>query len=192
MPLRAQYLADIKLRANPYPKNPGTRIAEIYGTARKGRINLTFAMRIWTHHLSLLHAQTVAGMLPVIQKDYDDLIVGVALKLEATLSAGGKGGFGIAQKIVNLFMKDLWAFGVIAMPTEILLHAPIDRGVLGRFKKVPPPWAAWTRVVAGTRASATIKDYLSLQDQLRNLWSPSPIPFPSLIQMDQFLWHQIP
>lgn len=192
MPLRTQYLADVGLCSNPYPKSPGKRIAEIYRTARMGQIGQTFAMQIWSRHLSSLHAQAVAGTLPVIQKDYDDLIVRAALKLEATLSAAGKGGFGIAQKIVNLFMKDLWALGVIAMPTETLLHAPIDRGVLSRFKKVPKPWAAWTKAAAGTPRSPTIKDYISLQDQLRNLWSSSPIRFLSVIQMDQFLWHQIP
>lgn len=149
-------------------------------------------MDIWTKHLCSLHASAVTGTLPAIQGDFDDLIVNTALKIESTLKAIGKGGFGVAQKIVNLFLKDLWAFGIIRTPFETLLHAPIDRGLLGRFKTVPPMWVAWTKAVAGKPRSKTVKHYRSLQDQLRVLWSTSPIKFPSVIQMDQFLWHQIP
>ena len=124
--------------------------------------------------------------------DYDDLIVTEALGVEVLLSANGKGGFGIAQKIVNLFIKDLWGFGVIGMPSEEHLHAPVDRRVLGKFSNVPRDWIPWTKVLAGSPSCATITSYLGIQKQLRDLWMASPIRFPSVIQMEQFLWHQIP
>jgi hypothetical protein len=190
MPLRAQYLTDIGLNSNPYPHGPEARIRQMFGTCRRGSISYGFALEIWDRHLIRLH--DVVGTLPATQSAYDDLVVEAAVGIGGWLSTSKRGDFGIAQKIVNLFMKDLWAFGIIRLPSEIFLHAPIDRRVLGKFKTVPTAWNPWTKAVARSSGCPTITGYLRLQEQLRDLWRTPPIRFPSVIQMEQFLWHQIP
>jgi hypothetical protein len=192
MPLQSQYLADIGLDANPYPHHPESRIRQMFSTCRRGSVSYCFAMDIWNRHLVQLHSVVVAGALPPTQGAYDDLVVEAALGLGGWLSTLHKGDFGIGQKIVNLFMKDLWALGVILPPFENFLHAPIDRRVLGKFKTIPTAWNPWTKAVAGSSGCPTVAGYLSLQEQFRDFCCESPIRFPSVIQMEQFLWHQIP
>jgi hypothetical protein len=192
MPLRAQYLADIGLHSNPYPAAPESRIAAIYGTARRGRISKAFASQLWQNHFNGIRSLIVGGRLPAAQPAFDNWWTGEALKLTVSLRAQGKGDFGIAQKMMNLFLKDLWAFGLIQMPIEAHLHAPIDRRVLGKFAAVPTTWNPWTKASASTRACPTVRDYFLLQQALRNYWRSSPIVFPSVIQMEQFFWHSIP
>jgi hypothetical protein len=191
MPLRAQYLADIGLLSNPYPAKPEPRIAAIYGTARRGRISSSLATDLWKRHFAGIHSLVTTGSLPATHAAFNDWLVTEALKLASILKAHGKGDFGIAQKMMNLFLKDLWGFGVIRTPIETLLHAPIDRRVLTKFAVIPTTWNPWTKATATSKASKTVEDYLMLQNGLRNLWNTSPIPFPSVIQMEQFLWHPI-
>jgi len=93
--------------------------------------------------------------------------------------------------MVNLFFKDLWALDFIDAVTEKLLHAPIDRIVLGKFKSVPILWNAWSRVEADSVADQEVRDYLAIQTKLRKYAETSPIPFGSLIQMEQFIWHRV-
>jgi hypothetical protein len=192
MPLRAQYLADIGLHSNPYPAAPESRIAAIYGTTRRGRISKAFASQLWQSHFKGIHSLIVGGRLPAVQPAFDNWWTGEALKLTVSLRAQGKGDFGIAQKIMNLFLKDIWAFGLIRMPIEEHLHAPIDRRVLAKFSVIPTTWNSWTKATASTSTCPTVRDYFLLQQALRDYWRSSPIVFPSVIQMEQFFWHSIP
>lgn len=191
MNLQDQYLADIKLHGCPYPDSPARRIAGIYGTARRGRISTAFATNLWKKHFEGIHALATMGKLPTTHIAFDEWLVSEALRLASLLRNNGKGDFGIAQKMMNLFLKDLWGFGVIETAIETLLHAPIDRRVLTKFSVVPTSWNPWTKAEATSKASKTVKDYLLLQKGLRDLRNTSPIPFPSVIQMEQFLWHPI-
>lgn len=190
MPLRAQYVADVGVNPNTYPANAGLRVAGIYQTARRGRIAQPLAMQIWGI-LNPLYNQALAGGLPAAQPAYDQLVVQNALAIQAILQAAGRGGFGIGQKIVNLFMKDLWGLGVVVQPVESLLHAPLDRIVLTKCQNVPATWAAWSRVVAAGPGATEINDYLAVQHSIRIFHAACPIAFPSVIQMEQFIWHRI-
>lgn len=192
MPLRAQYLADIGLHSNPYPVAPEPRIAAIYGTARRGRISSAFAAKLWQNHFNGIHSLIVGGRLPATQPAFDNWWTDEALKLTISLRVQGKADFGIAQKMMNLFLKDLWAFGLIQMPIEAHLHAPIDRRVLAKFTAPPATWSSWTKATASTSACPTVLEYFLLQQALRGYRRSSPIAFPSVIQMEQFFWHSIP
>jgi hypothetical protein len=191
MPLRAQYLADIGLHANPYRDVPSPRIAAIYGTARRGRLAHASAAQLWQNHFNGIHSLIVDGGRPVDQAGFDTWWTGEALRLAGTLRDQRKGDFGIAQKMINLFLKDLWAFGLIPTPDEKLLHAPIDRRVLAQFTDPPATWNSWTKASASSSSCPALSDYFLLQQALRDHWRRSPIVFPSVIQMEQFFWHTI-
>lgn len=188
MPFRAQYLNDIGLHACPYPHNPGGRIQIIYQTARRGRITSPFALQIWTQHLQPIFQ----GVLntPQQQQPYDAFVVNTCLNIEATLVGAHRGALGIAQKILNLFMKDLWAFNLLPQATIAHLHAPIDRRILDKFNAVPATWKSWTQAEAGNIGAQTIIDYINFQNQLRGLCT-NPPRFECLIEMEQFIWHRI-
>lgn len=195
MSFRSQYLADIGLVANPYPNNPAHRIQSIYRTVRLGQINNAFAMQLWNAHLQPVHSGLTT--LPTNQAAFDNFIVQTALAVEGTLNAAGKGGFGVAQKIINLFMKDVWAFHLTPLAADPFLHVPIDCGVLGKLRTIPVTWKTWTGAVAGISTAPTVNDYLAIQASFRSfLAAPTgsgasrPI-FASVIEMDQFLWHKI-
>src|SRR5271166_183288 len=168
MPLRTQYLNDVQHAPNLYASNPCSRVAQIYQTARKGGLAPSLAQQVWKHLLPL-HSQVQSGRLPVHQGAYDQLVINTALNIQATLQAHGRGGFGIGQKIVNLFMKDHWALGSILPPHEKLLHAPLDRTVLGKLdvQHLPKTWTAWTKVVASGPNAVEVANYLDVQRQLR-------------------------
>lgn len=195
MSYRSQYLADIGLAANPYPVNPVDRIQKIYKTARHGGLSPILAMDIWKLHLQPIYVSLSA--LAATQPAYDDFIVNKSLDIEVMLTAMGRGGLGIAQKIVNLFMKDMWAFSILPAGIEQSLHMPIDAGVLSRLRVIPPTWNPWTKAVARGIKSDTVADYLDIQSKFRLYLAESawlglhPPIFASVIEMDQFLWHKI-
>lgn len=191
MPLRAQYILDVDLNVNPYPDNPGPRVAGMYQTARRGSIDQGFAMHIWQQHLLPIHSRAVGGDLPSEENTYDQLVIDTAFAIQGTLKTKNRGGFGIGQKIVNLFMKDLWALGIITPQSEHLLNAPLDRIVLGKLKSIPQGWMAWTKVVACGPDAREIMDYVAIQKQFRDFHAHCPIRFPSVIQMEQFIWHKL-
>jgi hypothetical protein len=149
------------------------------------------AMQIWQGILAPIHRQALAGGLPANQPAYDQFVVHQALGIQTVLQAANRGGFGIGQKMVNLFMKDLWGLGIVVQPTESLLHAPLDRIVLAKCRTVPATWQAWSSVVAAGPQSPAISDYLAIQQEIRNFHAACPIAFPSVIQMEQFIWHKM-
>ncbi len=191
MPLRAQYITDVGLNVNPYPNNPGPRVAGMYQTARRGRIAQALANQIWQRHLLPIHGRVQAGTLPNSQSAYDQLVIDTALSIQNTLQVKNRGGFGIGQKIVNLFMKDLCALNQIVASYEYLMNVPLDDIMLGKLQKRPPTWRAWTKVVANGPNAPEIADYVAIQQQFRAFQAGSPIAFPSVIQMEQFIWHRI-
>lgn len=132
------------------------------------------------------------GCFPVSHEAYDQLVVDLALAIEKSLLKAGKLGFGAAQKLVNLMMKGLWAWGIIKQKLGVPLHAPVDRRILSKLKNVPSTWPSWTKAVARRKSSKTVTDYRAIQRKLRMHWHESSIKFPSVIRMEQFIWHQIP
>jgi hypothetical protein len=195
MPFRAQYLADVGLTANPYPLAPADRIREVYRTTRRGNISHALAIHLWNAHLQPIYA--ALARVPAMQAGYDNWFVQTALAIETTLAAEARDGFGAAQKILNLFMKDMWAFRLTPPAVEPLLHAPIDRGILSKLRQIPATWNPWTEAVAGAAATATVTDYLGIQQAYRAFLAAPAGPgvhlpvFGTVIDMEQFIWHRI-
>ena len=192
MPFRTQYAEDTGLHANPFPVNPSARIQGYFTTARIGGIAAGFATTLWRRHLARVYEDLDA--LPVDQAEYDKFVVATALAIATTLAEAGRGGFGVAQKILNLFMKDLWALDLLPISRDHLLHAPVDRGTLALVPPCPQTWTAWTKVHAGTHDAPQITDYLRIQTALREKLSrqinqPHPPPYATVIEMDQYHWH---
>jgi len=187
--LRRQYLSDVRLKPQTYPDRYLGRVQALYPTSRRGRIGRSLAKEIWYAVLLPLHMRAVAEVLPGSQRAFDRLVLQSSLAIAALLKE--RGGFGLGQKMVNLFFKDLWALGLIGPATEKLLHAPLDRIVLGKIKQPPATWDAWSRVEADSAADQGVRDYLAIQAKLRQYARKSPVPFGSLIQMEQFIWHRI-
>jgi hypothetical protein len=190
MPLRNQYIRDVRIGKATYPIGAIQRIKDIYKQARRGGCDQALANQIWGR-LRPIYRQATNGKLPTNQAAFDQFVVRNAFRMQAVLQNARRGGFGIGQKIVNLFLKDLWALDVIRMPVEQFLHAPIDRRVWQKLSNPPPTWEAWTKVYAQRRNSKEVLDYLNMQRDLRSFQRTSPIRFPSLIQMEQFIWHRI-
>jgi hypothetical protein len=194
MPFRKQYLANIGLTADPYPINPEKRIQQIHGTSRK-KISRPVANKIWDPNLKDIYGKKIS--LPTSQPAFDDFIVDTALKIYGSLPVSKGKTFGVAQKVINLFLKDLWALGLIPPKTEPFLHIPIDRGVLDKLKKVPLTWKAWTKAHATNSSCLAVSEYLDIQktyrDFLANPAAPGMHPpiFKTVIELDQFLWHRI-
>jgi hypothetical protein len=112
------------------------------------------------------------------------------LEIERLLVISHRGAFGIAQKILNLFMKDLWAFSLLPEAIIAHLHSPIDRRILDKFNDIPTSWNSWTQAEAGFIRAQTIIDYLYIQNRLRNLCT-NTARFQCPIEMEQFIWHRI-
>ena len=143
MPFRKQYQDDVGLKSDPYLTNPEKRIQEILAMGRKPLLSgiAKKGKKIWSAHLGSIYRKKTK--LPKSQAKCDDFIVKLIWKISCALSPRKKDKpFGVAQKIVNLFFKDLWAFGHISAPIDSFLHIPIDRGVLGKLKKAPSTWSA--------------------------------------------------
>lgn len=99
---------------------------------------------------------------------------------------------GVAQKTLNLFLKDLWAWNVLTPTQEDCLHATIDRIVLEKFQNPAASWKNWSLVQWSTpdELPPLWNDYLAFQNALRTraalLSSPSLNLQP--IMLEQILW----
>lgn len=190
MPFKEQYKSDVGLAECPYPDQAPGRITGIYGTSTRAThqtINLEFAGTIWTEHLYPIFADR--QNLSADREEFDDFLISRMLLLRQTLYNNHRGDFGISQKIINLFLKDLWAFDELPKLVELNLHAPLDQIVLGKIKSCPATWEAWTR--ATSTDQKTVLDYLRIQKALRRLCADT-LGFHMLIEMEQFIWHRIP
>jgi len=192
MPFRAQYMHDTNLAEDTFPAHSASRTQGYYLTARHGGVDEHFATTLWQVHLAPIYQ--VMDQLPADQAGYDHFVITNALQIEATLQQADRGGFGIAQKILNLFMKDMWALHLVPFGRDSLLHAPVDRGTLALVLPCPQTWTAWTRVRASANGAPQIADYLRIQTALREKLSrqinqPHPPPYATVIEMDQYHWH---
>jgi hypothetical protein len=171
-----------------HAKQPPTkRLRGIYRTSRHN-ISYANADLLWD---CLLPLRRMADSLatPGGRVEYDETVVAAALSIEEQLrKLGLYGGFGLGQKIVNLFMKDQWALGRV-IDYEGLLHAPLDRIVLAKVpgrRKLAPHWNAWTEVRGEGRDTEPVYEYLAIQRELRELAASEKV---TLIRLEQRLWH---
>jgi hypothetical protein len=191
MPFKADYLAAVGITPATYTVNISAvqRITGIYQTARTGRLGSALGGHLWTAFFSPLAAGFAT--LPATRPLYDAFATNQILTLAGLLRHHGRGDFGHAQKMFNLFLKDHWALGLFPLTTELVLHLPLDRIVLSKLAAIPAPWSAWTRV-ATTPATQphVLATYLQIQDAFRAEWTRIH-SFTSPIEMEQFIWHRI-
>jgi len=193
MNFKVDYLAATGVNPSTYadPETAVRRLHRTYLTTRRGRIDGSVTATIWNNILAPL-TPGFAG-LQGTERDYDAFATEHILAITEVLRGSRRGDFGIAQKIFNLFAKDLWALGSIPSTSERLLHLPLDRRVLSKLNGVPAAWSSWSTVGVGAVDQRDIlATYLQIQARLRDLWRQVIHRFISPIEMDQFIWYQVP
>jgi len=192
MPLKVAYRAAVGLTPATYPHTQSaiSRICGIYQTARTGAFGYALGHHLWTTFFSPLLNQL--PQTPATQPVYDPYAVQHMLQLASILREHGRGDFGHAQKMGNLFMKDHWALNAFPAATELVLHLPLDRILLSSLAQVPAAWTAWTRVtITPATQPQILADYLDIQTRFRNHWKRTQ-RFVSPIEMETFIWLRIP
>lgn len=164
---------------------PAKRLRGIYRTSRF-QISEHDAAAFWQ---DLSPLRDVCGSR-IGRDDYDKCLIGCALSIQATLQDRGiRGGFGVGQKVANLYMKDQWALGRVD-ELEDVLHAPVDRIVLRALGKSrscwPRSWRAWTKVTADGEDCNQVRDYRSIQQAIRD-WALE-VGDCSAIRREQNIW----
>jgi hypothetical protein len=192
MPFKADYLAAVGITPATYiaPISAVQRICDIYQTARTGRLGGALGGQLWAGYFSPLAGGFAA--LPAAQPLYDAFATHQILMLADLLRQHGRGDFGHAQKMFNLFLKDHWALNTFPAATELFLHLPLDRIVLSKLANIPAPWSAWTRVaVTPATQPQVLATYLQIQTSFRAYWQHIAPRFASPLEMEQFIWHRI-
>lgn len=118
------------------------------------------------------------------------VIVAVAHRIKKNLR-GPKGALGIAQKIVNLTIKDRWALGHVNKQLEKVLHIPLDGRSLSHItpkQLAASAWKSWS-LVALNKTSCS--DYLLIQFSFRIFYNRMAI-FQSTMDLDQVWWETMP
>ncbi|NUN08980.1 MAG: hypothetical protein HUU54_07380 [Ignavibacteriaceae bacterium] len=185
--MKLQYITDIKCDANifPYDQDAINRLQKIYRTARKGNLKEDKLTNL-KDYLANIHKEprSIPSNIEAFDSFAKEIIKEIAIRINGTR----KLKFGIAQKIFNLFMKDLWAWDKLKPEQESVLHWPIDKGVLDMVRK--PAWKAWTKVVTTeNNLNETFNEYLHIQNILRSQLLKFP-QFHTAIEMEQYLWHK--
>ena len=194
MPFKQDYLVSNGISRGAYAdRNYGiARIRGFYRTARQASMACEPANELWTLFFELFRQRF--PQLPQARAEYDHFVLekitelGRLLRRLDVLQRDKLGEFGIAQKMVNLFMKEHWALNVFSAKTERLLHLPLDRRVLSKLKRCPGTWSRWTRVTDTPEHKA---DCQRIQDEFRLEWKRVAV-FRSPIEMEQFIWYRIP
>jgi hypothetical protein len=198
MPFKHDYLAAEHITADTYANRHSAlaRIRVLYNSAgivvRQGvRLSDEAAGELWKRFFGPLREHF--AQLPHTRAEYDAYLlqqISVLARLlrELELLQNERlGGFGIAQKMLNLFMKDHWALDAFPKQTQLLLHLPLDLRVLSKLKRRPSTWHAWTRA---TDTPDHRRDYQRIQDRFRSEWKRTRI-FRSPIEMEQWIWYRI-
>lgn len=191
MDIRHEYLNAIGISEDTYldEKLAVDRVRATYGTARRGQLGISAGQTIWTEFFQEM-VPTV-GSFPTSTDAFDSLAVEKIKVLTGMLRVEGKGDFGRAQKMFNLFMKDFWALGKVSSGTEPCLHLPVDGGVLSKLTRVPPGWSTWTKVSLDDGEESVLSGYLRIQHSYRRYWHDTGARYGSPIEFDQVIWNRI-
>ena len=198
--LKALYLAQTKQQAIPYRTNASacSRLWKIFRTANLGRFRSPFfnppagAVGMGTIWALLSPLAATPTLIPGTRATFDPWAQQMIEHIAVAYSAAAPHPLGIAQKTLNLFLKDLWAWNKFTVVQEDCLHAPIDRIIYQKFRKPPNSWKSWSYVKWTTPAEfATLwSDYTTLQDALRTraklISSPALAIQP--IMLEHLLW----
>jgi hypothetical protein len=122
--------------------------------------------------------------------DFDEwmlmLIVLVARRIGKSIPAR-KGALGIAQKMVNLTIKDHWALGRVSKQVHGVLHIPLDRRSLSHISNARISSSCWKSRTSVRLTLDGCTDYLKIQKRLRAFFRSST-PFQSTMELDQVWW----
>jgi hypothetical protein len=135
--------------------------AKLYRKGCDGSTALENGQRLSDHLFDYLLDEVIPEYAIRVQeeqhyKHIDDLI-------RRANSAGsqvlGKLGYkyGVAQKLLNLFLKYLWCLGTIAEPP----HCPVDRIIIGETRYI---YRNWTEIVGRSEYQEIIEDIKRLAD----------------------------
>jgi hypothetical protein len=191
--LRQSYIASVRISDSTYwdPVTATERIERIYGTARTGRLGKELARRVWDEAVAPLSEDLRS--LPEDRRAYDEFIIERIDGVARLLREVGRGDFGHAQKVVNLFLKDRWALEDVAASVEANLHLPLDRVILLRLAARPAEWGSWTKVASTMESRKSVVDgYLRIQHSFRVYWEAHRAGFGSPIEMEAFWWQPVP
>src|ERR1700733_2156595 len=170
MLFKNDYLAAVGVTQATYTGNQlaAKRICEIYNSARRGKISHVLGSELWTSFFAPLIPQF--SELPATQAHYDSFATNQMLQLASLLRQRQKGDFGLAHKMLNLFLKDHWALSTLTPHSETLLHLPLDHNLLSKLVTIPPPWATWTKVVVThSTQEHVVGRYLEIESKFRIL-----------------------
>jgi hypothetical protein len=184
--MKEQYITDIRADQNifPYQDDALSRIKQIYRTARIVSMENHSAINLKAY-LVLIYANL--GDIPSTLENYNSFAKKHIKEVASLISHDNNLRFGVAQKIFNLFMKDLWAWNKLNIEQESVLHFPIERTILSLFKY--SPWRAWTRVYStNDDYENTFEEYLDIQSIFRN--QLQYYIFTTPLELDQYLWHK--
>jgi hypothetical protein len=142
---------------------------------------------------SVLRPLTIApGDIPSPPNDFDAWIKSLVRSVAESYSPNAPYPLGVAQKTVNLFLKDMWAWAKLSLAQEASLHIPIDAIIYSKFKEPPVSWKSWTKVVYSSDAGldALWEDYIFLQKAMkaRADYLSGPTAEISPIMLEQLLW----
>lgn len=192
MDCRQEYKIDIRITDSvPYDdaEAAAARIRQIHGAARVPWISMEEAALLWAKHF--VPVWTDLARAPCTRIAYDRWIVRQIRRLASDLGHGKCLRVGIAQKMLNLFMKDLWAWRCLPSGAEQHLHIPIDRTMVQKLRKAPASWSSWTKVdVPPGQFKAAIRDYMEIQKRFRDYCAEIG-KFGMPIEMEQFIWRRI-
>lgn len=193
MNFKLQYRIDIGFNQNePIPySEPQRAIRRLQSICRTSRRNIVFpwAQNLWEEFFNNLWNDR--QNIPEQQEEFDNWHKDRVNVLASLLQIGNNWPLGLAQKMLNLFLKDLWAWDEINNNQALNLHAPLDRIILSHIKNIPESWKNWTKVFCNEHDFENkYSEYLRIQSILRNYWR-NINRFSSLIEMEQFLWHKI-
>jgi hypothetical protein len=169
------------------------RISRIYGTARIGRLSNQRAVEIWTNFFYPIWKSRFK--IPASKNQFDNWIRieirHLSEYLAKCIKPQNRMRIGLAQKFLNLFLKDLWAFQEVKEKVSILFHIPLDRILLGRITEYSERWKSWTKVVATTDATFDDRysEYLDIQNAFRSY--VNNLDGFTALDLEQLYWHKI-
>ncbi len=194
----------IRPRSWPYEAEDSAleRLWKIFRTGNVGRFKRqpfftppTGAAGMGSIRVLLSPFATDRTRIPDSRRDFDEWAREKVELIAKAYSDQAPYPLGIAQKTLNLFLKDLWTWNKLTDAQEECLHAPIDRIIIQKFKKPPRSWMSWSLVKWTTPEEFTALwgDYIKLQELLRARAELLSTPAAKLqpIMLEQILWGTI-
>ena len=199
--LKQLYVTQTKQKNFPYGNQSSAlrRLWTIFKTANLGRFNRSpffpapanvNAMSTVWQVLSPIVANP--SCLPSSQNAFDAWHQQVVVDLAHAYHPQAPFPLGVAQKTLNLVLKDLWAWNMLTEPQEDNLHAPIDRIIYQKYLNPPARWQSWSLVQWTNESELTAlwQDYQILQTGMRQraqLLTSSNLVIQPLM-LEQLLW----